>query len=292
MGSFRCLSVWDVATGKPLDAGDHPVGGLPDHVQWCGPRQILLGGTRLIDLDLGLVVGAGGYRPVAEALVAPTTPDGRLWFMPLCRRPYQPKLITNVLAVLKESRHRDAVEKSGLVLAAFSLPPEAKTRIEAHKTAATLSRMTVRVEVQDEDRAFRRQAGEALADALAAIGCRVSPRTEGVARLTISPTKSDRVQKLASGQPGFRVVELVPGKVVGAKVEVLDGGGAVRWSAVFDETEPDSTPNAAAVARKKIVDRLGRMLAGRGEAGAGTLPPLDVAIDLGIDGLPPEPPRK
>src|SRR5262249_28192207 len=141
MGFFRCLSVWDVATGKPLDAGDHQVGnGLPNHVQWCGPRQILLGGTRLIDLDLGLARRAGGYRPVPEALCAATPPDGRFCYMPFCKRPYQPNLIKDVLSLLEGSRHLGAVEKSGLVLAAFSLPAEAKARIEVHKNAATLGK--------------------------------------------------------------------------------------------------------------------------------------------------------
>ena len=293
MGFFRCLSVWDVATGKPIDSSDHSVGGgLPESLQWCGPRQILLGGARLIDLDLGLATGAGGYRTRDAGVVARTTPDGRFWYMPSCKRPYVPNDIDSVLLLLKDSKHRDAVAKSGFVLAAFSLPETAKARIDAHKHAATLGKMSVRVHVQNDDRGYRRQAGEALADALAAVGCRVSPQAEGAARLTISPVKSDLVRKLAAGIPGFRAEEFVPGKIVAAKLEVLDGSGAVRLSLAFDESEPDTTADMESVVRKKVLDRLGRLLGGQRDAGAGTLPPLDVAEDLGIDGVPNLPQKK
>jgi hypothetical protein len=291
MGMFRCLSVWDVSTGKPLEAGDHQVsGGLPEHLLWCGPRQILLGSTRLIDLDLGLHTGAGSYRLLDGNFAAPTSPDGRFWYLAHAKPPYQPDRLKAVLPALQGSKHLEAVEKTGFVLAAFSLPDEVKTRIATHRNAVTLSKMTVRVEVTADDPTFRRQVGETLADALASIGCRVTPTAISVARLVISPTKSDQVQKLTPGQPGFRVYELVPGKILEAKLDVLDDKGIVRWSVAFDETEPDSTPNPVAAVRRDLTDRLKRILAGRTEAGGAALPPLDTPTNVGIDGLTLPPP--
>jgi hypothetical protein len=253
-----------------------------EYLHWCGPRQLLLGSAFLIDLDLGLTVVAGRYRAFDSAVLAQTSPDGRLWYLRFCKPAYQPDRIKAVLPALQESRHLAAVEKTGLVLAACSVPAEIKNRIDAHCSAATLSKMTVRVDVAADESGFRRQAGEALADALASIGCRVAPSATSVARLVISPAKSDLVEKLSSGTPGFKTYELVPGKILEAKLEILDQQGGVHWSVSFNESEPDATADALGVVRKKLITRLGRILAGRSSE---TLPPLDHPTNVGIDGI-------
>jgi hypothetical protein len=290
MGVFRCLSVWDVATGKPTDAGDYQVpGGLREHVQWCGPRQVLLGGERLIDLDLAQSAWDYTARD-REGCAALTTPDGRFWYVPNLHRPRE---LDGVLELLKESRNREQVQKSAYALAAWTLPhAEAKSRIEAHQNARKLGQMELRVVVKQDDPAFRQQAGEALADSLAAVGCRISPQAGGVARLTVGTVKSDRVGRTYPIGPSGPRIEYVPGKSVEAKLEVLDQQGVQRWSTTIRGDAPDSATSPEAAARTNLLANLRLVIAGnkRDLTGSTGLPGLDSSSELGIDGLPDPPP--
>jgi hypothetical protein len=289
MGFFRCLSVWDVATGKPTDAGDYQVpSGLPEPVQWCGPRQILLGGWRMADLDLAQTVWEYTPRDL-NGCAALSTPDARFWYLPNLRRPHE---VEGVLELLKESKFHEQVEKSGYVLAAWTLPhAEAKARIEAHRNARLLGHMELRIVVQHDDAAFSRKAGDAVADSLSALGSRISPTAAGVARLTIRPVKNGKVEK-SVGLPG-RVVTLVPGKIIETKLEILDQQKTQRWAVTLNGEAPDSAANPEAAARTNLLANLRLVIAGNKSTVTGTtgLPSLDTGSELGIDGLPDPPPR-
>jgi hypothetical protein len=289
MGHFRCLSVWNVADGKPTEAGDYQVpNGLREHVQRCGPRQVLLGGARMIDLDLAEYVWE--YTPRdRNGCTALSIPDGRFWYVPNCRRPQE---IASALELLKDSRYREQVEKSGYVVTAWTMPhAEARTRIDAHRNARVLGQLELRVAVRHDDPAFCRQAGEVLADSLAAVGSRVSPKAAGLARLTVGAAKDGQVEEFA-GNLGGRQVRYVPGKVVEAKLEVFDQSKTSRWAVTFRGEAKNSATSPAATAQKKMLDNLRRVIAGGKSTVAGTdrLPSLRTWSELGIDGLPDPPP--
>jgi hypothetical protein len=250
-----------------------------------------LGGSQLVDLDLG--TDAWKYTLRTSAVIAPTTPDGRLWYVPHCILPYRPGDIDHVLPLLKDSKLQDEVRTSGFVLAAWTIPhAEAKSRIDAHKAARALGGMSVRIVVAHDDAAYRRAAGEKVADALAEAGCHVSPKADGVARVTLSPIKNDMVEKVAGslGPTGLQT-QLVPGKIIEAKLEVFDGNQTLRWSTSFRESVPDSVASPEQAVRNNLLQTLRRAIV-RSEsqiAGTDQLPTLNSWSEYGIDGVPDPP---
>jgi hypothetical protein len=88
------------------------------------------------------------------------------------------------------------------------------------------------------------------------------------------------------------MVQYVPGKIVEAKLEVLDATGEVRRALAFDGRSPESSASPEIGARGNMLGNLRRLIAGSEAALAGTegLPSLDTWSDPGIDGLPDPPP--
>jgi hypothetical protein len=74
---WREVRAWSLADGR--SEGVAPVAALNSRLQWAGPRQVLVGGVSLVDLEVGwataLLQAPAGRMPLA------VSPDDRLWYL-------------------------------------------------------------------------------------------------------------------------------------------------------------------------------------------------------------------
>jgi hypothetical protein len=229
--------VWDVETGRGREGHRHGKDSgtfaRPEFVQWCGPRQLLLGGFSVYDLDLAHPVLT--YRPRKGMRFSPTTPDGRAWFTvafppePPKRRnqPLDPQELEAVLPGIRDPGLRGEVEKARAVFAArTALPPAAADRLAAAKQGSVWKRGTaVRIEVVNRHADFRRQAAERLAGVLSEQGFRVDPSAPLVARLTVPEPEDDKEPTRVGGLIDMMWIDV--GKIT-VQLEVVAPGGVVR----------------------------------------------------------------
>jgi hypothetical protein len=250
-GNRRLVVVWEVATGKAKDgvivtnAQMHNF--LPNTVQWCGPRQLLLAGTHLLDLDLSMVVWEYKLRPFTRA--AGTSPDGRMWYAAKHNVGPQASEIEDLLAQLRDSKLRGEVRKNGLALAAWTLPhAELRKRLAAARRglAWCLGR-AVRIEVGCDDRGFRRTAAEKLADLASGHGFRVDPSAALALRFDLQPPKTQRERGKVIKRIDWQIVqvELLDMTNVVGHLAVVDAGGTECLNlGHFTQKEPARTPSA------------------------------------------------
>jgi hypothetical protein len=288
------LVVWDVETGRLRDGRrsgpSAPALARVPFVQWCGPRQLLLGGERVYDLDLAHVIES--YKPRSGVRFSPSSPDGRAWFTvnfvdkPLAKLKQDYELDA-VLPGINDPRLRGAVEKAKAVFGAWTAPHAWPAgRLDAVKKGSVWRQGTaVRIEVVHRDATFRRQAAEKLADALAGQGFAVDPAAELTARLTVPEPVVDSRPK----STGIGGVDLwVEHGELTARLEVVGPDGQVRVSVNRGPyVEPVATEGYAKVLRDKLLADLGYAQLPAFEVRDASNAPvaLPPARRMGIDGV-------
>jgi hypothetical protein len=285
---------WDMKTGQPVETtfvstNRH----LGCHVTWCGPRQVLLGEANkgpqyYLDLDFPPSrKPQWEYYPTGPR--ATRAPDGRIWEVAGIGEA-DPQMAKErfdlVKTALGDSPHVKLFEKQKLVFSAYTVPHEdTKNRIEAYKTATKLRSRPVRIVAGGKDAAFTRRAAEAMADSLAAVGCKVSPQETTTARLTLSGVENRQVEK-RSPTGALAMVELVPGKAMDVKIEILDPEKKLLWGGQFLHGVPDSRGDATEVLKTEVLQRIRQLISGRSEGKMGEdLPRIFVGSLVGIDGV-------
>jgi hypothetical protein len=212
--------------GKAITASEHA-----SKLQWLTPRHVVVQET-LFDRDRNLALWKyeapkwGMTQTVA--VVAPSSPDGRLWFVSAFNdpfaRPVDPtQFVPGPLA--------DAVKGGKLLLAAFAVPHAAlRERISRAEKGIALRRgEPLRVEVVGSASGdMKKEVAEAAAEALAKRGWAIDPAAPAGVRIKLTGPKSVTVvAKDPFAPPGFQINKnsARSGHEIGYAVCVFGQGG-------------------------------------------------------------------
>jgi hypothetical protein len=190
--------------GKAITASEHAT-----KLQWLTPRHVVVQDT-LFDRNRNLAlwkyeVPKWGMTQTA-AVVAPSTPDGRLWYVsafndPFARPVDEKQFTPGSLA--------NAVKGGKLLLAAFAVPHAAlRERISRAEQGIAIRRSEpLRVEVVGSASGdMKKEVAEATAEALAKRGWAIDPAAPAGVRIKLTGPKSVTVvTKDPFAPPGFQI---------------------------------------------------------------------------------------